>query len=530
MTETFISPIAQEGTEPGEPSREPLPPRMIPVDQLAAHPGNVRQDLDLTPEFLASVAEMGVRFPLLVTLRDDGGWLVIEGHRRLAAAIKAGLAEVPCVLDPGRASDQAGQFLDMVIANSDGHRRNFTPAEEAAALFAASEAGASRTRLRKSTGRNAGEIKTALAAGGISEQTRATAGNLAGQLTLDELALLAEFDGDPDAVAKMVEAFRHGHMVEYTAEWIRRDRAEAAEHDQVLADLAAAGVPVTDGLPNGAIWLDDLLHDGGELTPEAHAACPGRGAYFPRWSKLQPVHYCASPAEHGHVQRNPLPAPAGDADDDAAGPGSPPGPAASPDPDPDRRLVIEGNKAWKAACEVRKRWLATQFFARRAAPGGAARFAARELLTMPPPLCSGLAIAHSRPLFEELTRQRADNWLEICDTTTAARLPLLILGPLITAYEQAMSEGEGKNTWRTGRYSPCPRRDAGRYLKFLASAGYELSPIEQALADNVPYTGDTPPRPVPGDGAQAEDDAGETGAAIAADGGGGQDDAQPEAA
>ena len=55
-----------------------------------------------------------------------------------------------------------------------------------------------------------------------------------------------------------------------------------------------------------------------------------------------------------------------------------------------------------------------------------------------------------------------------------------------------MTEGEGRNTWRTDRYSPCPRRDAGGYLAFLASVGYQLSVIEQAVADGVPYTGDAP--------------------------------------
>ena len=45
---------------------------MIPVSQLAAHPGNVRADLDLNTEFCASVAEVGVRIPLLVT--PDDGW------------------------------------------------------------------------------------------------------------------------------------------------------------------------------------------------------------------------------------------------------------------------------------------------------------------------------------------------------------------------------------------------------------------------------------------------------------------------
>ena len=93
---------------------------MIPVAQLAAHPGNVRADLDLTPEFCASVAEAGVRVSLLITKTTDGGYRVIEGHRRLAAALKAGLAEVPCDLDPARADDEAGQYLDMLLANGDG--------------------------------------------------------------------------------------------------------------------------------------------------------------------------------------------------------------------------------------------------------------------------------------------------------------------------------------------------------------------------------------------------------------------------
>jgi hypothetical protein len=38
----------------------------ISVSQLTAHPGNVREDLELTPEFCASIASEGVRVPLLV--------------------------------------------------------------------------------------------------------------------------------------------------------------------------------------------------------------------------------------------------------------------------------------------------------------------------------------------------------------------------------------------------------------------------------------------------------------------------------
>ena len=73
-----------------------------------------------------------------------------------------------------------------------------------------------------------------------------------------------------------------------------------------------------------------------------------------------------------------------------------------------------------------------------------------------------------------------------------------MLGPVVTAYEQAMTEGEGRNTWRLDRYSPCPRDEAGRYLAFLGTLGYQLSDIERAVADGEPYTGDTPTRRFPG--------------------------------
>jgi len=469
----------------------------ISVSQLTAHPGNVREDLELTPEFCASIASEGVRVPLLVTATSDGAYRVIEGHRRLAAAAKAGLETVPCDVDPERAGDEAGQFLDMLLANSDAYRKNFVPAEEAAALFAAHEAGASKTRLRKATGRKAEDIKTALKVAQISPETRSAAGDLTRQLDLEGLALLAEFDGDPGAVSRILDVLQRGYNIEYEAERIRQQRAEAAEHQRLLEELQAAGVQITPDLPAGAVRLSQLLHDGEELTPETHASCPGRGAYFYTWDLGHAIHYCANPEEHGHTLRislSPTPAPPGAdgaAGGDAPEPGASPGPADEP-PDPTRRLVIEGNKAWQAAAEVRKRWLADVLFARRAAPREVAQFVARQLLVMPEPLRTGLSIAPGRMSFSEVTRQDVVKWLEICDTTAAARLPLLMFTPVAVTYEYAMTQGEGRNTWRTdGRYSPCPRAQACEYLTFLASIGHTLSPIEQAVADGIPWTGDS---------------------------------------
>jgi ParB family chromosome partitioning protein len=122
-------------------------------------------------------------------------------------------------------------------------------------------------------------------------------------------------------------------------------------------------------------------------------------------------------------------------------------------------------------------------------------------------------------LFTDVTGLHADQAADGCDTCPAVRLPLLMLAPIATAYEGAMSGTEAaRSTWRADRYSPCPRPDAGRYLAFLASIGYQLTVIEQAVADGVPYTGDTPPEPIPGDHDADVDDANGTSRADDANG------------
>jgi hypothetical protein len=61
--------------------------------------------------------------------------------------LKAGVKEVPFDLVADRAGDEAGQYLDMITTNQ--HRNPLTVLEEADALFAAKQAGATRTRLRR---------------------------------------------------------------------------------------------------------------------------------------------------------------------------------------------------------------------------------------------------------------------------------------------------------------------------------------------------------------------------------------------
>jgi ParB family chromosome partitioning protein len=476
-----------EETAPAEPCEQAPPWRaMIAVSQLAAHPGNVRTDLDLNEDFVASIAANGVLVALRVT-PDGDGFRVIDGGRRLAAALKAGVEELPADIVTERAGDEAGQYLDMVLTNA--HRNPLTVLEEADALFAAKQAGATRTRLRKTTGKNPAAVNAALAAARLTVETRDQVGQAGEQLSLDQYATLAEFQNDPDAVERLLSVARWGSM-DHEAERIRQHRAEQAEHQRLRDELEDSGYQVADTPAEGDQLLATLLHDGEDLTAEAHADCPGRAVCFYRWDLQSPVHYCTDPAAYGHVSRAAradAPAPDGDEGDP-----DPAAPAMEEPPDPSRRIVIEGNKAWAAATEVRRRWLIS-LFARRTAARELTQFVARQLVTMPDPLWSGLARAHSQELFTKLTGHSEDEWVTICATAPAGRLPLVMFAPVATAFESAMGEGEGRNTWRADRYSPCPREQACAYLVLLAGLGYQLSVIERAVADQQPYTGEIAP-------------------------------------
>jgi hypothetical protein len=111
---------------------------------------------------------------------------------------------------------------------------------------------------------------------------------------------------------------------------------------------------------------------------------------------------------------------------------------------------------------------------------------------MPEPLGGGLTQYRVRVQLKDLTGHTDAGWLEIAATATPGRLPLLMLAPIVTAYELALTGNDGNYTWRPDRHSSCPYEEAGRYFTFLASLGYQLSAIEEAVTAGEPYAGETP--------------------------------------
>src|SRR5262249_4486487 len=155
-----------------------------------------------------------------------------------------------------------------------------------------------------------------------------------------------------DALDQLLNAARWHSTLDHHAERLRQERVGKAEHERLCRELEDAGITVTDALPPGGQLLSVLRHDGDDLTPESHAGCPGRGAFFRSYEPTTPVHYCADPTAHEHTFRHG----GSDVGSEVAGAAGTPGSAGSAEHgsfEVARRLVIQGNKAWKAAGEVR---------------------------------------------------------------------------------------------------------------------------------------------------------------------------------
>lgn len=104
-------------------------PVNIPVEKLRpfeGHPFKVKDDEEMNT-LIESVQTQGILSPLIVRpIENTDEYEVISGHRRLHAAVKAGIAEVPALI---YALDRDSAAIAVVDSNL--HREHILPSEKA---------------------------------------------------------------------------------------------------------------------------------------------------------------------------------------------------------------------------------------------------------------------------------------------------------------------------------------------------------------------------------------------------------------
>jgi len=477
--------------------------RQVPVGQLEPHPRNVRRDVGDLTELAASIAVHGVLEPLVVVEDPDGGdtvdvapqvYRVLAGHRRLAAAVKAGLSSVP-VLVHGDLDDR--QQVKVMLAEN-LQRSDLSPVEEADAYQLLLDLGDTVAKIAKSTGRAKSTVQSRLALRGLDEEVRGRVH--AGQVTLADAEVFLEFAGDERATKRLTAALGTVNW-QWQAEHLRVERDQARAAAETRARLVAAGWEIAPHDTQAwderrrAGWelLRDMVDPGTGERPDPPTN-PARG-----WLPVdgqRGVVWWADPAATGLVpywQHR-----AGAGTDPAGGEESPRA----------RHAREQREAAAERAREARARLeedLAT-----------AATLRARHLRTVlaqtvPPPgtwewlvavlYCNdletrlaaaltleflGLPIPEQQPGQPELTAAaRTRTWAALAALAAAAA-------------EETLANPYYADTWR--------EEDLAQYLTWLQASGYTLSEFEQRnIAEHG--QGDEPEDDGPGPGADVEDEA-----------------------
>lgn len=139
--------------------------QMLPVQQLMPHPQNPRKHLGDLQELADSIRENGILQNLTV-VEGDQGYTVIIGHRRLAAAVMAGLDAVPCTVAQ---MTPAEQIKTMLMENM--QRSDLTPIEQADGFQMVLDMGMTFEEVARDSGFSQSTIRRRLKLRDLDRQT-----------------------------------------------------------------------------------------------------------------------------------------------------------------------------------------------------------------------------------------------------------------------------------------------------------------------------------------------------------------------
>ncbi|MFD8839777.1 ParB/RepB/Spo0J family partition protein [Streptomyces griseofuscus] len=208
----------------------------LPVPVISDNPDNPRNHLRNLEETTESVREVGVILPIVVAtvdayLRDrpdragdldDGAqYVVVDGHRRLEASRRAGLAMIPVRVDNARVATDETLLEAAFIANY--HRDDMTDLEEANALKQLVDYYGSQTKASKRLG--------------IAQST------LASKLSL--LKLTPELQKDLQTGERKVEHVRNLGKLDPEEQKAKADERAAAARAKAKPQPAPAPTPTS---------------------------------------------------------------------------------------------------------------------------------------------------------------------------------------------------------------------------------------------------------------------------------------------
>lgn len=212
----------------------------IPAGDLLIDP-NVRTSIRLDKSFVSSIRVYGFEQYPVGYQDDDGKAHITIGQRRVSAALEIGWPVIPVVIKP-RVQAEADRVEELRILTQlaeNEHRTGLLESESAGAYKQLALLEVSEEQIARKTNSPKARITTALK---VAESATAIAAIEKHELTLDQAAILVEFEADEAAITELRElAAQRPEQIEHAAQRIREDRTRRAEADAKAAELEAAG-------------------------------------------------------------------------------------------------------------------------------------------------------------------------------------------------------------------------------------------------------------------------------------------------
>ena len=426
---------------------------------------NVRTTAPLDAGFVDSIRQVGVLTPLLAWRDTGGGVHVRAGQRRTLAAREASTPTIPVYVVDAGDDDTARRIVEQLIEND--QREALTDADRIHAWRALELEGLTATAIAKRTGTKRDRVKTGLA---VAQNATATDAVSEGGLTLDQAAILLEFDGDTDTVTELTEvATTDPGYFPVAVERARQDRVAREAKEKVEQEEAAKGHRILDERPSdysSAPYRVRMLRtaDDEPVDPDTIQGTPGVAVYVATYygGEARAEYYLDDPAALGYTVR----------EETGYGNGGAQSGQMTDEQKAERKELIANNKEWDAAETVRREWL-TQFLVRKTTPKNAQTVIAEALTSARWKIADGLTRGSSTAKML-LGIDSADYGDQIAEYLTAHpnRAVHVTLAVVLGGIEQ----NTNRNTWRA------PSGDTAWYLRTLEDWGYPLCPVERIAA------------------------------------------------
>lgn len=204
--------------------------KQLSINLIDPHPENPRKNLGNLTELAESIKANGIMQNLTVVPKDDGRYMAVIGHRRLAAAKLAGLETVPCaVVD----MDRKTQLSTMLLENM--QRSELSYIEQADGFQLMLDLGETVESISEMSGFSKDTVKHRLEIAKLDKDNI-----LDSDLTLEDFTYLEKIS-DVNIRNKLIKENRHGY-IKYAVDRELQDIEKQKKKRQWIDYLKSKGI------------------------------------------------------------------------------------------------------------------------------------------------------------------------------------------------------------------------------------------------------------------------------------------------